>query len=131
MQNQIMIPISIGELMDKITILQIKSIKIKNTQQLHNINHELTLLTDIVNSQGINRKKLYKEYLYMLHEINVCLWNVEEELRRLEKLQQFDEYFTDNARKVYEFNDRRAKVKKDINILYGSSIVEEKSYDNS
>lgn len=125
-----MIPISIGELMDKITILQIKSIKIKNTHQLHNINHELTLLTDIIDSQGINRKKLYKEYLYMLHEINVCLWNVEEELRRLEKLQQFDEYFIDNARKVYEFNDRRAKVKKDINILYGSSIVEEKSYDN-
>lgn len=125
---KIKIPISIGELLDKITILQIKSIKIKDEQKLINIKKELEELNDIVIDTGIDNKKLFKEYVYSLREINLCLWNIENQIRELEDKKQFDDFFIETARKVYEFNDLRAKLKKEINLNYNSDLVEEKSY---
>jgi hypothetical protein len=124
------IPVSIGELIDKISILKIKSIKIKDQDKLKNIHNELGLLLSIVSDLKINQKKMYNEYIYMMYEVNNCLWNIENEIRELEAKKQFDDLFIETARKVYEFNDKRSKIKKEINIAYGSDIVEEKSYTN-
>lgn len=127
--NMPLIPISIGELLDKITILKIKKLKIKDTTKLENINKELELLLKIVTDLRIDKKRMYEEYMYTLYETNNCLWNIENQLREFETKQQFDDWFIETARKVYEFNDKRARLKKEINQLYGSDLMEEKSYD--
>ena len=128
--NMPLVPISIGELLDKITILKIKKLKIKDTIKLENINKELELLLQTVSKLRIDKKKMYEEYMYTLYETNNCLWNIENQLREFEAKQQFDDWFIETARKVYEFNDKRARLKKEINQLYGSDLVEEKSYDS-
>lgn len=125
-----LIPVSVGELMDKITILQIKKIKIYDSDKLYNIDRELSSLLKIVQDLKIHKKRMYDEYMYMLYETNNALWNIENQLRELEAKQQFDDWFVETARKVYEFNDKRASIKKQINILYKSGLIEEKSYDN-
>ena len=124
------IPVSTGELIDKISILKIKAIKIKDPDKLKNIHNELGLLLSIVSDLKINQKKMYNDYMYMMYEVNNCLWNIENQIRELETKKQFDDLFIETARKVYEFNDKRSKIKKEINAAYGSSIVEEKSYTN-
>jgi hypothetical protein len=124
------IPVSIGDLIDKISILKIKAIKIKDPDKLKNIHNELGLLLSIVSDLKINQKKMYNNYIYMMYEVNNCLWNIENEIRELEAKKQFDDLFIETARKVYEFNDKRSKIKKEINIAYGSDIVEEKYYPN-
>lgn len=125
---KINIPISVGELLDKITILQIKSIKIKEEQKLINIKKELEELERVSLDNKLQSKPLYEPYIYQLYEVNNCLWNIENQIRELEEKKQFDDFFIETARKVYEFNDRRAKIKKEINIYYNSDLVEEKSY---
>ena len=117
------IPVSIGELFDKISILDIKTKKIKNKDDLKLIKYELSKLKKIAKSKGLTNTKIKRKYL-LLKSINEKLWNIENKKRRCERLKRFDKGFIDLARKVYIFNDKRAQIKKDINYLSGSSIVE-------
>ena len=121
------VPVSIGELFDKISILDIKTKKIKNKNDLKLIKYELFKLKKIVKSKGLTNAKIKKKYL-LLKSINEKLWNIENKKRRCEKLKKFDDSFIDLARKVYIYNDKRALIKKDINNLSGSSIIEIKSH---
>tara|TARA_B100000941_G_scaffold104683_1_gene73231 strand:+ start:144 stop:524 length:381 start_codon:yes stop_codon:yes gene_type:complete len=121
------VPVSIGELFDKISILDIKTKKIKNKDDLKLIKYELSKLKKIAKSKGLTSTKIKRKYL-LLKSINEKLWNIENRKRRCERLKKFDKNFIDLARKVYIFNDKRAQIKKDINYLSGSSIVEIKSH---
>ena len=125
--NKIHIQTSPGELIDKITILEIKKEKISDTKSLEIINKEYSSL---VNSLKDNLKiedsikKLWTE----LKKINLKLWEVEDSIRLAEKNKKFDEGFVELARSVYKYNDTRAKIKSDINQLSGSDIKEIKQY---
>ena len=122
-------PISWGELIDKITILEIKQINIKSRSALSNINKEWGYLSEIVkNSDGVS--ELITELKLQLLDVNKRLWQVEDEIRDKELKQEFDIVFIELARKVYRLNDERAKLKKDINQVLKSELVEEKSYKN-
>ena len=117
-------PISIGELIDKITILKIKSILIVDTIKLKNIEQELQLLEELKDSLNIDVDSLQSK----LYGVNLELWHIENYKRECEKNQSFGEDFVETARQVYLKNDLRANLKKQINELVGSTIVEEKSY---
>ena len=121
------VPISIGELFDKISILDIKTKKIKNKDDLKLIKFELSKLQKITKSKGLTSAKIKKKYI-LLKTINEKLWNIENKKRKCERRKKFDKSFIQLARKVYIFNDKRAQIKKDINLLSGSSIVEIKSH---
>lgn len=120
------IPVSIGELFDKISILEHKSSQIKDTQKLQNINKEYILLKKIalklnpLFEKDVNYKKLAK--------INKNLWDIEEGKRECERNKDFGVHFIHLARQVYIQNDKRAIAKRNINKKYGSNIIEEKSY---
>jgi len=126
------IPVSFGELVDKLTILELKGHYIKDKSKSINIKYELQLL-----------KKLYKEYyntgdlpiknhIYdlkgKLYEINSDIWKLEDNIRNKEKLQEFDDDFIFYARNIYKVNDKRAQLKRQLNELVKSEIIEEKSY---
>ena len=117
------VPVSIGELFDKISILDIKTKKIKNKDDLKLIKYELSKLRKIVKSKGLTSINIKNKY-QSLKSINEKLWNIENKKRKCEKLKKFDKSFINLARKVYIYNDKRARIKKDINDLSGSSIVE-------
>lgn len=118
-------PISIGELFDKITILEIKLSQIKNEDKLKNITIEHNHLKEI--SASINTKSI--DYLIgNLKEVNLTLWNIENNIRAKEKLQEFDLEFIEISRSVYKNNDLRAVIKKKINILTDSLLCEEKEH---
>lgn len=122
-------PMSVGELLDKITILEIKSEKIKDTDKLKNVNYELQLLNQTWQQTGLKNAdtdRLQGD----LKAVNLRLWAIEDDIRIKEKNREFDEQFIELARSVYYQNDDRAKVKKDINLLTGSDLVEEKSYES-
>ena len=121
------VPISIGELFDKISILDIKTKKIKNKDDLKLIKYELSKLKKITKIKGLTSTKIKKKYI-LLKSINEKLWNIENKKREYERQKKFDKSFIELARKVYIFNDKRAQIKKDINLLSGSSIVEIKSH---
>ena len=121
------VPVSIGELFDKISILDIKTKKIKNKDDLKLIKYELSKLRKIVKSKGLTSINIKNKY-QSLKSINEKLWNIENKKRKCEKLKKFDKNFINLARKVYIYNDKRARLKKDINDLSGSSIVEIKSH---
>lgn len=120
------IEVSIGEIVDKYTILMIKSSKIQDPVKLQNVNKELTYLIDVLKRED----PLMTDYALTkaLLEINKELWKVEDELRDLERAKDFGEEFVILARNVYKLNDKRANIKKEINIKHGSNFVEEKSY---
>lgn len=121
------VPISWGELIDKITILEIKQINIKQLTALTNINNELSYLNEIVeNSTGV--AELIKALKQQLLDVNKRLWQVEDDIRGKELEQDFDSGFIELARRVYRLNDERAKLKKSINQVLKSELVEEKSY---
>jgi hypothetical protein len=120
----LLVPVSVGELFDKITILQIKNERITNLEALRNIERELRALENIC-KELIN---IDPELIAQLKLVNLDIWEVEDELRLFEKEQLFDERFVNMARSVYMFNDKRAAIKKRINTLYNSDIKEEKSY---
>lgn len=122
----VMIPVSVGELFDKITILQIKLEKIKDISKLINIKNEYDFLFKIASK--IDDNFLQNSDYQKLLEINSELWIVEDSKRNHEANKDFGETFIFWARKVYMKNDERARVKREINELYGSEIVEEKSY---
>ena len=118
------IEVSTGEVADKISILVIKNEKIKDTTQLANVQKELSALVESFPAE-ILIDKLYTE----LCIINYQLWRIEDNIREKERLGEFDAEFIQLARDVYFTNDRRAFIKKEINIKYGSDIIEEKSYN--
>lgn len=118
------IEISIGEIVDKLTILHLKKKYITNENQLANIQKEYLYLMDIVFMDlGISSDD-YKELL----ELNKILWKIEDQIRDKERAQEFDSEFIQLARMVYITNDKRAAYKKQINKKYGSEFIEEKSY---
>ena len=120
-------PISLGELMDKISILKIKKNNIKNEEKLKFINEELTLMESTL-KKTISDSKI-NEFLDKLVDVNSKLWKIEDDIRDCERNKKFDEKFIDLARSVYITNDKRSEIKLDINNLFGSSLVEVKSYE--
>ena len=120
------IEVSLGEIVDKYTILMIKSSKIQDPVKLENVNKELTYLIDVLKKED----PLMTDYplTKALLEINKALWNVEDLLRDFERAKSFGKEFIDLARNVYKLNDKRANIKKEINMKHGSNFVEEKSY---
>ena len=119
-------PVSLGELMDKISILKIKKKNIRDKEKLININDELLLLEEIL-FKSVDDKKTEK-YMDELVKINSELWEIEDDIRDCERNKQFDQKFIDLARAVYFTNDQRSQIKLDINNYFGSKIVEVKSY---
>ena len=118
------IEISIGEIVDKLSILQIKKNNIEDVIKLENINKEYEYLNDVV----FNELKISKEDFFNLVLINETLWDIEDKIRFKERDKEFDNDFVELARSVYFTNDKRAEIKKEINLKYGSLFVEEKSY---
>ena len=125
--NQILAEISAGELLDKITILEIKKEKIKDKQKLEAINKELKSLST-TSKEKIPDKSKVKEYILNLKKINLRLWDIEEGKRLAEKNKKFDDNFIKLSRDVYKTNDERAKLKLKINEILGSNIKEVKSH---
>ena len=122
----ILVPISVGELMDKITILEIKCERIKNPRQLKNIAHELDALR-AVRLGDLDRAMLDK-LSGELKRLNAELWDVEDAIRDCEARGDFSASFIELARAVYRLNDERSRLKKAINLASGSRLIEEKSY---
>jgi len=123
----LLIPVSWGELLDKITILQIKSERMTDAAKLANVRSELELLEEVRNRLGGDPDGL-AELVADLREVNGRLWEIEDAIRDCEREQDFEERFIELARSVYFTNDRRADLKYRINSLMGSQVVEEKSY---
>ena len=120
-------PVSLGELVDKISILHIKNINIKDEEKLKLIREELELLNQTLNKH-INNSDI-QNYLDSLIEINSKLWVIEDDIRDCERNKKFDQTFIDLARSVYFTNDKRSEVKLEINKKFGSKIIEVKSYE--
>lgn len=125
--TDIRVPVSPGELIDKITILQIKSERITDPTKVANVRNELALLEATWRESPFSTSDIDMEWA-SLRRINEKLWEVEDRLRDKERARTFDQEFIDLARAVYFTNDERAAVKRDINTKLGSKIVEEKSY---
>jgi Family of unknown function (DUF6165) len=128
--RQIRAPIAIGELIDKIAILEIKAERISDQQKLRNVATELAMLRALKTNAGLDTPEM-EPYVQELRSINAMLWEIEDALRELEGRQDFGPHFVKLARSVYQTNDRRAGVKQRINKAFGSEIVEEKSYRGS
>ena len=126
-KEDIIVQVSSGELIDKIAILKIKKKKIFNKSKLKNINNELSLLNEIYKNNFKNNKKLLL-YEKKLIKINKKLWDIEDKIRFLESKKNFNQQFIDLARAIYINNDKRSEIKKKINKLTGSRLIEEKSY---
>jgi len=126
-KNEILVPISVGELVDKISILKIKKKKILNKAKQTNIIKELNFLEKIYKSNFTKNRKI-KLYEKELIKINKNLWEIEDQIRNCESKKNFNEIFINLARAVYLNNDKRSIVKKKINLLTKSHIVEEKLY---
>lgn len=125
--NLISAPVSYGELIDKITILEIKSERMADAVKLQNVRDELQLLHALWNGDAASRTDIAVERAE-LKRVNESLWEIEDEIRVKEREQAFDARFIELARAVYHTNDRRAAVKRAINLKLGSRLVEEKSY---
>jgi len=129
MSTELLVPVSYGELLDKIAILQIKSERMTDPAKLANVRNELSALEKTWMAHpaaGGDVAKLRAD----LKEVNERLWEIEDDIRVKEKAQQFDADFIRLARSVYFENDERARIKKDINLALGSTYVEEKSYQD-
>ena len=126
--DRILAEISAGELIDKITILEIKKEKISNKEKLIEVDKELVSLNETL-KKSINDESKILSFKNDLKNINLKLWDIEDGKRLAEKNSQFDEKFIELARSVYKFNDERAKIKLAINNAFGSNIKEVKSYE--
>jgi hypothetical protein len=126
---QIRTPISVGELLDKITILQIK-LECLNGPARSNVARELALLNQAKSDAHLNSPEI-KALMGELKDINFALWNIEDQIRELEASGDFGPRFIETARRVYRMNDKRAAIKRRINVVSESEIVEEKSYRNA
>ncbi len=125
--KEILVPISPGELLDKITILEIKSERMDDPQKVANVRRELGLLSKVW-SDSLTEDETISELHRLLKSINEELWEIEDDIRDEERHDRFGERFIELARAVYVNNDKRAQTKKDVNLHLGSDIVEEKSY---
>ena len=123
--SSILAPVSLGELIDKITILEIKQVNMSGIK-LKNVNKELKLLKNLIQDKNL---KIDIELINKLKEVNKNLWKIEDRIRIKERTQEFDKEFIELARTVYKENDKRSYIKKEINLQYHSELVEEKSYD--
>jgi uncharacterized protein YukE len=126
MEN-ILVPVSPGEVLDKITILEIKSERISDPDKLANVRTELALLRETW-TRAIAEDEAIRDLHAQLKEINEALWEIEDDIRDKERAREFDDRFIELARAVYFTNDRRSEVKKKLNLHLGSQIIEEKSY---
>ncbi len=122
-------PISYGELIDKLTILEIKSERMTDPAKLANVRDELQLLTSLWSGDPASKTDIAAERARLKH-INEALWEIEDEIRLKERDRTFDARFIELARAVYHTNDERAAVKRAINLKLGSRLVEERSYQN-
>lgn len=120
------IEVSNGEIVDKLTIIEIKLEHIKDEKKLVNLKAEYEVLDEAVSKIIVKDHELYKELL----KINQQLWDIEDRIRELEKAKDFDAEFIEVARAVYFTNDKRSDVKRKINELTGSNLIEEKSYED-
>ena len=127
--DNIHVPVSPGEVLDKMTILEIKSERISDPEKVANVKIELALLQQIW-AESVSEDSLIKDLHVSLKEINETLWDIEDDIRDKERAREFDERFIELARSVYFTNDRRSKIKKELNLHLGSAIVEEKSYQD-
>jgi hypothetical protein len=127
--NLISAPVSCGELIDKVTILEIKAERIADPDKLANVRDELRLLTELWEADPASATDIGTERAE-LKRINEALWEIEDEIRVKEREQSFDARFIELARSVYRTNDKRAAVKRAINLKLGSRLVEEKSYED-
>ena len=125
---ELLVPISPGELIDKITILEIKSSRMSDEAKLHNVRTELTLLNETWTASAFSRQADIGAEWAGLREVNGQLWDIEDEIRDKERAGEFDARFIELARAVYVTNDERAAIKRRINTRLGSVLVEEKSY---
>jgi len=127
--SEILVPVSFGELLDKIAILQIKSERMSDPAKLVNVRNELSALEKTWMAHpaaGTDIVRLRAD----LKAVNERLWEIEDDIRVKEKAQAFDEGFVKLARSVYFENDERARLKREINVALGSAYVEEKSYED-
>jgi hypothetical protein len=124
---ELLVPISPGELIDKITILEIKSQRMTDATKLHNVRTELSLLNDTWKASPYSATDISAEWSG-LRDVNGKLWDIEDRIRDKERDGRFDAGFIELARAVYVTNDERAALKKRINTKLGSALVEEKSY---
>lgn len=127
MSASVTIEVGTGELIDKITILQIKDERISDPDKLVNIRHELGVLTKTLDAQVRASDELAKLHAE-LRKVNEIIWDIEDDIRECESRKDFGETFIELARGVYHNNDQRAALKKQINLLTGADIIEEKSY---
>lgn len=125
--KEILVPVSPGELLDKITILEIKSERMDDPHKVANVRHELALLGKVW-SDAVMEDRTISDFHRQLKTINEELWEIEDNIRDEERHKRFGERFIELARAVYVTNDKRAQAKKDVNLHLGSEIVEEKSY---
>ena len=128
MEN-IQVPVSPGEVLDKITILEIKSERMTDPEKVANVRVELALLQETWAS-AVSRDPVIDDLHDQLKKINETLWEIEDDIRDKERVKEFDERFIELARRVYFTNDRRSQVKKKLNLHLGSLIIEEKSYQD-
>jgi len=125
--NDILTPISPGELLDKLTILQIKSEKITDVDKLANVNNERAALQSVADA-NIPRTDAMQVLKSALLEVNKQLWVIEDDIRDCERSGNFGDKFIRLARAIYITNDKRADLKKQVNLTLGSTLIEEKSY---
>ncbi len=125
--DNILVPVSPGELLDKITILEIKSERMTEPEKLANVRAELALLRETW-SASVGESEAIESLHAQLREVNGALWDIEDAIRDKERSKSFDHEFVELARSVYVTNDRRSHIKKELNRHLGSQIVEEKSY---
>ncbi len=128
MEN-IKVPVSPGEVLDKITILEIKSERMSDPEKVANVRVELQLLQDTW-AANIRDDEVIRDLHAQLKAINETLWEIEDDIRDKERVKEFDERFVELARAVYFTNDKRSEVKKKLNLHLGSQIIEEKSYQD-
>lgn len=126
---EIQVNISVGELVDKITILQIKKEKITNLEKINKVSYELELLENSFNSIKKSDSKELRDLINELKKINQKLWVIEDDIRLLEKNKNFESEFIKLARSVYITNDKRFDIKNKINKLFSSNVEEVKSYE--
>ena len=124
----IQVPVSVGELLDKLTILAIKLERIDDPAKLANIAREHAALEAVVQAEGLREPEGVAELEQELRSVNEQLWRIEDDIREHERQQRFDDAFIALARAVYRTNDERAALKRRLNALTGSELVEEKSY---
>ena len=126
---QLQVPVSVGEVLDKITILQIKLAHISDAAKRVNIQNELDALLPLVAGDAFTIDQM-QGLMAELKAVNEALWDIEDDIREKEAAKSFDAEFIRLARAVYVTNDKRAEIKKQINLATGSALIEEKSYES-